>query len=100
MLVLIISSIRTHNPKVTGSSPALAIKKAMPKCLFALILSGQWVIECLQISPRVISSALDHLAREPHLEKPASGNANKGNEKTVVGKLEGNMLNPLYAQSA
>jgi hypothetical protein len=35
-----VAARRAHNPKVAGSNPAPAIKKALKKCLFVFKVSG------------------------------------------------------------
>ena len=38
-----VAARRAHNPKVAGSNPAPAIKKALKKCLFVLKVSGNGI---------------------------------------------------------
>ena len=38
-----VAARRAHNPKVAGSNPAPAIKKALKKCLFVLKVSGDGI---------------------------------------------------------
>ena len=48
-----VAARRAHNPKVAGSNPAPAIKKALKKCLFVLKVSGNGI---RARNPRVVGS--------------------------------------------